>query len=165
MFIQISESVSDLILDFTMVSVARSSGRSYSGLKAASMTVGAAASNIAAIGVSAAPANTEISPVDAARKPGEQSGDQGGYRPLRVVQESLADGGVQATYGQISPAHVTRFNPFDPNANEDGLVSMPNVDIADEMINLGVAQRAYEASLKVIETEEEMSGSLLDALN
>ena len=42
---------------------------------------------------------------------------------------------------------------------------MPNVDVAGELINLGLAQRAYEASLKVIEVEEEMSGSLLDALN
>ncbi len=57
---------------------------------------------------------------------------------------------------------MAAFNPADLNANEDGLLAMPNVDVAGELINLGLAQRAYEASLKV---EEEMSGSLLDALN
>ncbi len=60
---------------------------------------------------------------------------------------------------------MAAFNPADLNSNEDGLLAMPNVDVAGELINLGLAQRAYEASLKVIEVEEEMSGSLLDALN
>lgn len=155
------------VLDITMVSVSRASGRSYNGLKAASMVVAAAASNIAAIGATATLEDAKIQPVEPGQKPGEQPNGQGrdGYRPLRVVQESLADGGVSARYGAISPAYVVAFNPADVNADGDGLVAMPNVDLAGELINLGVAQRAYEASLKVIEVEEEMSGSLLDALN
>ena len=143
-----------------MVSMSRASGRSYNGLKAASMSVSAAASNIANIGVSEALVDGEIQPVTPGQAPGQQPGDQGGYRPLKVIQESLADGGVRASYGAISPASVVVFNPLDANADEDGLVAMPNVDLAAELLNLGIAQRAYEASLKVVETEEEMSGSL-----
>ena len=156
-----------LILDFTMVSVSRASSRSHNGLKAASMVVAAAASNIAGIGATATLEDAKILPVEPGQKPGDQPNGQGqdGYKPLRVIQESLADGGVSASYGAISPAYVVAFNPADLNANEDGLLAMPNVDVAGELINLGVAQRAYEASLKVIEAEEEMSGSLLDALN
>lgn len=131
------------------------------------MAVGAAAANIAAIGASQSLQDVEIQPVAPGQKPGDQSSGQGrdGYRPLRVLQESLADGGVSARYGAISPSYVVAFNPADLNANGDGLVAMPNVDLVGELVNLGVAQRAYEASLKVIEADEEMSGSLLDALN
>ena len=156
-----------LILDFAMVSVSRASGRSYNGLKAASMTVGAAAANIAGIGASQSLEDAKIQAIEPGRKPGDQSNGQSqdGYRPLRVIQQSLADSGVSARYGAISPSYVIAFNPADPNANSDGLLAMPNVDLAGELINLGMAQRAYEASLKVIEAEEEMSGSLLDALN
>ena len=47
----------------------------------------------------------------------------------------------------------------------DGLATMPKYDVAGELLSLVAAQRAYEASLKVIRVEEELSGSLLDALN
>ena len=131
------------------------------------MVVGAAASNIAGIGVSESLDDAKIQAVERGQKPGERPNEQGhdGYRPLRVVQESLAGGGVSARYGAISPAYVVAFNPLDLRANADGLLAIPNVDVAGELINLGVARRAYEASLKVVEVEEEMSGSLLDALN
>ena len=150
-----------------MVSVSRASGRSYNGLKAASMVVAVAALNIAGVSVTESLEDAKIQPVEPGQKPGEQPNGQGqdGYRPLRVLQESPAGGGVGARYGANSPAYVAAFNPADLNANEDGLLAMPNVDVAGELINLGLAQRAYEASLKVIEVEEEMSGSLLDALN
>jgi len=151
-----------------MVSVSRASGRSYSGLKAVSMAVGAAAANIARIGASESLADAKIRAIERGQKPGDQSNGQSqdGYRPLRVIQQSLEDGGVSARYGAISPSYVVAFNPMDLNANDDGFLAMPNVDLAGEPINLGVAQRAYEAGLIVIdEAEEEMSGSLLDALN
>jgi flagellar basal-body rod protein FlgC len=131
------------------------------------MSVGAAAANIAGIGASQSLEDAQIQAIEPGQKPGDQSRGQGqdGYRPVRVLQESLANGGVSAKYGAISPSYVIAFNPADLNANGDGLLAMPNVDLAGELINLGVAQRAYEAGLKVIEAEEEMSGSLLDALN
>lgn len=55
------------------------------------------------------------------------------------------------------------FDPADPAADAEGRVARPNVDLAREMLNLGVAQRAYEASLRVIETEDELAGALLDS--
>ena len=83
-----------LILDYTMVSVSRASGRSYGGLKAASMSVGAAAANIAGIGASQSLEDAQIQAIEPGQKPGDQSRGQGqdGYRPVRVLQESLANG-------------------------------------------------------------------------
>jgi flagellar basal-body rod protein FlgC len=37
-----------------------------------------------------------------------------------------------------------------------------NVDLAEEIPNLMIAQRGYEANLKTIQTQEEVLGSLLD---
>ena len=53
-------------------------------------------------------------------------------------------------------------DPADPLVNDDGIVARPNVDIEGELVSVMRARRAYELSLKVIETEDEMMGSLLD---
>ena len=42
---------------------------------------------------------------------------------------------------------ITRFDPGHPDANEEGFVEMPNVDIVREMSNLMSASRSYEANL------------------
>ena len=147
------------MLDIPMVSATRTA---TSGLKAASRVVAAVASNVANLRTTSPPEDVDISPSGQSRKTGNGQQDTV-YRPLRVEQEALEGGGVSARYGLVDPSHVTVFDPGDPNANEEGLVAQPNVDPAREMLNLGLAQRAYEASLKVIETEDEMSGSLLDS--
>ena len=72
------------MLGFTMVSVSRASGRSYNGLKAASMVVAVAASNIAGVSATESLEDAKIQPVEPGQKPGEQPNGQGqdGYRPL-----------------------------------------------------------------------------------
>jgi flagellar basal-body rod protein FlgC len=42
------------------------------------------------------------------------------------------------------------FNPGHPDANKDGMVAMPNVNIHEEMADMIVASRAFEANLAVI---------------
>lgn len=41
------------------------------------------------------------------------------------------------------------FNPQHPDAGPDGMVQMPNVNLAFEMVDLITASRAYEANLSV----------------
>ena len=43
-------------------------------------------------------------------------------------------------------------DPGHPDADSDGFVTMPNVSIPIEMVNLMTASRAYEANLKVLQT-------------
>ena len=71
-------------------------------------------------------------------------------------------GGVRARIGAIVPSHVLVVEPGEPLADDDGLVARPNGDIEGEVVAVMRARRAYEVSLKVIETEDEMMGSLLD---
>jgi flagellar basal-body rod protein FlgC len=51
-------------------------------------------------------------------------------------------------------------------ASADGMENreLSNVDLTTELPNAIIAQRAFEANLKMIETEDEMIGSILDIL-
>ena len=49
------------------------------------------------------------------------------------------------------------YNPSHPDADQDGYVNYPNVNIVEEMINMISATRAYEANAKVIESSKSMA--------
>jgi flagellar basal-body rod protein FlgC len=48
------------------------------------------------------------------------------------------------------------YDPSHPDADEEGYVSMPNVNILNEMADLMVATRSYEANVTVINEEKSM---------
>jgi len=56
------------------------------------------------------------------------------------------------------------YDPSHPDANEDGIVLYPNVNLAVEMINLLSAQRAYEANVAVIMTDRSMGEKALEII-
>ena len=54
------------------------------------------------------------------------------------------------------------YNPGHPEADEKGYVSMPNVDIVTEMINLISASRAYEANVTALNNSKNMAMKALE---
>ncbi len=56
------------------------------------------------------------------------------------------------------------YDPGHPDADENGYVRLPNVNLMEEMINMVLATRSYEAALKVISTAEEMALRTIDIL-
>jgi flagellar basal-body rod protein FlgC len=48
-------------------------------------------------------------------------------------------------------------NPQHPDAGPDGLVTMPNVNLSYEMVDLITASRAYEANLSVVKNARQMA--------
>ena len=48
------------------------------------------------------------------------------------------------------------YDPGHPDANEDGYVMMPNVNILNEMVDMIVATRAYEANVTAINATKSM---------
>lgn len=48
------------------------------------------------------------------------------------------------------------YNPSHPDANEDGYVNMPNVDVATEMIDMIAAVRAYESNITALNATKSM---------
>lgn len=49
------------------------------------------------------------------------------------------------------------YNPQHPDAGPDGLVTMPNVNLSYEMVDLITASRAYEANLAVAKNARQMA--------
>jgi flagellar basal-body rod protein FlgC len=56
------------------------------------------------------------------------------------------------------------YNPGHPDANGDGYVQYPNVDVAVEMADLVSAQRAYEANVAVIVSGKRIRQKALEIL-
>ncbi len=54
------------------------------------------------------------------------------------------------------------YDPSHPDADEDGYVSMPNINIVTEMVEMISAQRGFEANAAVVESAKNMARDSLD---
>lgn len=54
------------------------------------------------------------------------------------------------------------YDPGHPDADQDGYVSMPNVDIVTEMVNMISATRSYEANVTSINATKSMALKALE---
>ena len=55
-----------------------------------------------------------------------------------------------------------RYDPAHPDANASGFVSVPNVDVPEEMVDMLSASRAYQANLTAIGLIRDMINHALD---
>jgi len=79
------------------------------------------------------------------------------YRSKQVVFKATAvEGGgigvrVQQVVESAAPLRTT-YDPANPAADERGYVSMPNVNVVEEMVNMISASRAYQTNAEVMNT-------------
>jgi len=57
------------------------------------------------------------------------------------------------------------YDPGHPDANEDGYVAMPNVNVVEEMVDMITAVRAYEANVTAIDANKNMLRRSLDIIS
>ena len=76
--------------------------------------------------------------------------DIGGVRVLDITEDNSA------------PRMV--YQPDHPDANAEGYVAYPNVNLVREMTDMLVASRAYEANLSVVTTGRDMWNGALDVM-
>lgn len=74
---------------------------------------------------------------------GMNSEDYGGVRIAEIIEDS-------SEYELV-------YNPTHPDANEEGYVQMPNVDIMQEMVDLMEAYRSYEANITAFQAYKDMA--------
>ncbi|HUY68970.1 MAG TPA: flagellar basal body rod C-terminal domain-containing protein [Alphaproteobacteria bacterium] len=90
----------------------------------------------------------------------------GGFVPQDVVTLSQSAGGqnfgVTDTAVPRNPAYVVTPDASSPNANADGLVAAPNVDLNAELIASKVAQVTYGANADVVKVAQQMQDALLN---
>ena len=53
-------------------------------------------------------------------------------------------------------APIVIYDPGHPDADENGNVSMPNINVIEEMVNMMMALRAYEANVKAFNISKGM---------
>jgi flagellar basal-body rod protein FlgC len=74
-------------------------------------------------------------------------------------------GGVQAVELVEDQTELPRvYMPGHPDADAEGFVRMPNVQLPIEMVNLLTASRAYEANLRAAQTFRQMNEQALGLL-
>ncbi len=54
------------------------------------------------------------------------------------------------------------YNPSHPDADENGYIRKPNVNVVEEMVNMISANRAYEANITAINTTKSMIAKTLE---
>jgi flagellar basal-body rod protein FlgC len=74
----------------------------------------------------------------------------------------LTSGGprVSQVRKDLRPGRVT-FQPGHPHANADGYVQMPNVSLHEEMADMIVASRTYEANVAVLKNSRQLANLTL----
>ncbi len=87
------------------------------------------------------------------------------YRRIEAMFKTNGSGGVEISdlIKDKSPFQ-TILDPGHPNADEDGFVMMPNVNMATEMINLNMASRAYQANAAIMKRYQKMVETSLGLL-
>ncbi len=84
------------------------------------------------------------------------------YRAKQVVFESLAQnargiGGVRVREVIDDPAPMRmEYQPANPLADEQGYVTLPNVEPVHEMVNMISASRSYQANVEVVNTSKQL---------
>ncbi len=54
------------------------------------------------------------------------------------------------------------YNPSHPDANEDGYVEMPNINVLEEMVDMMSATRSYQANVTSIKMAKRMAMKALE---
>lgn len=82
---------------------------------------------------------------------------------LSEEMENKTGEGVRAVgiVADNTPGH-TIYDPTHPDANQQGYVEMPNLNIVSEMVDMITASRAYEANVTAVNASKSMAMKALD---
>jgi flagellar basal-body rod protein FlgC len=104
----------------------------------------------------------------------------GPYRRKDVLFEAMPDSrnfgeilGVNSPQADIQRVQVTdvlpdtkapmlKYEPDHPDANEEGYVAYPNINLMEEMTNMIQATRSYEANVSALQAAKDMALSSLE---
>ena len=99
-----------------------------------------------------------------------QTTDNGDGQPYRRVEASLKTdgdtlGGVEVDEISTDMSDFQRIlKPGHPNADAQGYVTLPNVSLPIEMMNLNTAVRTYKANAAVLKRYQSMMETTLELL-
>lgn len=134
--------------------------------------------NISGSGLTASRLRMDIISENIANSTTTRTKNGGPYRRKMVVYESIDDSfsslyqneldnnsakGVRvAKIAEDQSEFNSVYDPENPDADENGYVLMPNVDIVEEMLDMMSVTRAYEANLTAFNAMKSMATKALE---
>ena len=96
-----------------------------------------------------------------------------GSEPARESFSDILEGEIDAQAQQVHATEVIstdkppilKYEPNHPDANAQGYVAYPNVNVMEEMANMISASRSYEANINVMNTTKSMAMKALEIGN
>lgn len=132
-----------------------------SGMSAQSVRLNTTSSNIA----NAESVSSNVNETYRAREPifAAQLQSQMNQSPFDFSANQLNAGGgvsVQGIVESDAPLQM-RYEPGHPNADKDGYVAYPNVNVVEEMANMISASRAFQTNVDVMNSAKQMMQHVL----
>lgn len=129
---------------------------SSSGLTANKKRMGAITSNIA---------NAQVTRTPGGNGPYQPKEVIFGSEPAREKFSDVLEGemgeNVQTVHAtevaSTKKAPILKYEPNHPDANDEGKVAYPNINVMEEMANMIEASRAYEANINAMNTAKSMA--------
>jgi len=123
--------------------------------------------DIAVSGMRAQGKNMEVISSNVANVRSTDAGKGEPYRRLEAVLKAETDGISSVTVADIAK-DMGNFNsiydPGNPQADENGYVAMPNVNLPIEIMNLNIATRTYQANVAILKRYQQMVETTLELL-
>ncbi len=96
-----------------------------------------------------------------------------GSEPARESFSEILEGELDAQAESVHATEVIstdkppilKYEPNHPDANDQGYVAYPNINVMEEMANMISASRAYEANINVMNTTKGMAMKALEIGN
>jgi len=57
---------------------------------------------------------------------------------------------------------ILKLDPGHPDADENGYISLPNINVVEEMVNMISATRSYEANVTAVKASKDMAAEALE---
>jgi flagellar basal-body rod protein FlgC len=133
---------------------------SASGLSAQRLRMNLISANLANINTTRTKAGGPYrrkDPVFAAQAPKESFREMLHARQKEMLTQVAVIGIVED-----SRSPVRRYDPHHPEADENGYVSLPNINVMEEMVNMISATRSYEANVSAIKAAKAMALKALE---
>jgi flagellar basal-body rod protein FlgC len=133
---------------------------SASGLSAQRLRMNLIASNLANINTTRTAQGGPYNRRDAVFQADPQTA---GFKD--ALSRSLAKQNVQVQVSEIREDNrppILKYEPGHPDADAEGYIALPNINVMEEMVNMISAGRSYEANVTAIRATKEMAAAAID---
>ncbi|WP_196594645.1 flagellar basal body rod protein FlgC [Pectinatus sottacetonis] len=135
---------------------------SASGMTAERLRMDVISNNIANVNTTRTAAGTAYRRKYVVFEPRTDSSAPSFFNVFSSEMEKPGNGVRAVKIQEDSSPFKLKYDPSNPDANKQGYVEMPNVNIVTEMTDMITASRAYEANVTAINSAKSMAMKTLD---